>query len=666
MQFDKFAAVIAARFQEMTTTGLFRTDVPKDDLWSTYLESFTPESNPIFKTRTEHDCTCCRQFVKTLGGVVTIRNGQIETLWDVDGVEQYKPVVNALASLVRRHAIENVFLHSERSVGTAQSLALSDLGQTIRWKHFFVNLPTDAVVPAKDLGPKLSETHSTFDVMLRGLMEITSEAVDTVLELIGQNSLYRGEEQAGALHAFKSLQEAFAEREGPPDLFCWSRLRDTSPAVARLRNTALGTLLLDLSNGVELEDAVKAFERIVAPTNYKRPTALVTKAMIAKAEEKIRDLGLLSALERRYATLQDITINNVLFADRSAKREMNVFEELAARTPGDQKLDRIEDVPIEAFLRDVLPKAERLEAFFENRHAGNLMSLIAPADPTAKRLFKWPNNFSWSYAGELTDSIRERVKAAGGSVTGDFRASLSWGNYDDLDLHLIEPSGYHIYFSSKRSPITGGTLDVDMNAGYRQSRSPVENITYESHRKMRAGEYRLFVHQYNQRETTDVGFEVELEFLGTIYSFAWKKALRLDDEVAVAKFRIKNGKLELIDSLPHAQMSRTLWNVPTQTFHPVHVVMLSPNHWDERAIGNRHFFFMLEGCRNEEKTRGFFNEFLSEELTPHRKVLEMVGSKMRTDESERQLSGLGFSSTQRNSILVRVGGSFNRVINVTF
>jgi hypothetical protein len=32
----------------------------------------------------------------------------------------------------------------------------------------------------------------------------------------------------------------------------------------------------------------------------------------------------------------------------------------------------------------------------------------------------------------------------------------------------------------------------------------------------------------------------------------------------------------------------------------------------------------------------------------------------------QQLSGLGFSSTQRNSVLCRVSGSFSRVIKIVF
>ena len=59
-------------------------------------------------------------------------------------------------------------------------------------------------------------------------------------------------------------------------------------------------------------------------------------------------------------------------------------------------------------------------------------------------------------------------------------------------------------------------------------------------------------------------------------------------------------------------------------------------------------------------------EFLKEELTPHRKVIEIVGSKMRAKETENQLSGVGFSSTKRSSVMCRVKGKFTRTVRVIF
>jgi hypothetical protein len=94
--------------------------------------------------------------------------------------------------------------------------------------------------------------------------------------------------------------------------------------------------------------------------------------------------------------------------------------------------------------------------------------------------------------------------------------------------------------------------------------------------------------------------------------------------------------------------------------------MLSPNYWDDFKVGNKHYFFMLEGCRNDGGARGFYNEFLRSDLDQHRKVFEIVGSKVRTEEERDQLSGLGFSSTQKNHITVRVTGSITRVLRVVF
>lgn len=75
---------------------------------------------------------------------------------------------------------------------------------------------------------------------------------------------------------------------------------------------------------------------------------------------------------------------------------------------------------------------------------------------------------------------------------------------------------------------------------------------------------------------------------------------------------------------------------------------------------------MLNQCVNDGQPNGFFNEFLPEHLLTHKRVFEALGSKMRVNQSDDQLSGLGFSSTKRNSLVVKVIGSFERVIKLVF
>lgn len=668
MEFKNFKSAVAKQFSRMAQHQLFVTSVEKDELWSLYLAAFPEGTNPMYRERTEHDCSCCKQFIRNIGNVVAIIDGQMESIWDIaiPNEPDYQVVADALSAKAKSKPIADVYLHYERTVGTDKNFEQLTTEQTRAWEHFFVNLPATVVQPKHSIGTKLGEVRANYDVSMRGLTEIPLEAVDTVLELIAQGSLYRGDEHKRALDSFRRLKVSFDKATDKP-LFVWQSLNEGG---GRVRNTVIGTLLVDLAEGKDLEYAVKSFEQKVAPANYKRPTALITQSMIKQAQEKIENLGLLSALERRHANLTDITVNNILFADRDAKKAItgNIFDDLAATTKTKaSSFDKVEEVGIEKFITDILPKAESLELLLENRHAGNMMSLIAPVDPTAGHLFKWSNNFSWSYEGEMADSIKERVKAAGGNVTGELCCRLAWDYSDDLDFHMIEPDNHRIYFGERRTKSRcGGMLDVDANGADGIRENPVENIFYERLSTMKEGEYRLLVNNYSRR-SDGAGFEIEIDIGGTIHSIAYDKVLRTSETVEVAKLKYSRANgVEIVSSLPSSQTSRRIWEIPTQTFHRVNTMLLSPNFWDGLSVGNKHYFFIVDGCKNVNPTRGFFNEFLSGEMDKHRKVFEVLGSKMKVAPSDHQLSGLGFSSTQRNSVVCRVTGSFTRTIKIVF
>lgn len=663
--FKPFNEAMQEQFAKMSTSKLFITDVTKDALWETYLKSFPEGTNPMFRERTEYDCQCCKQFIRACGNVVTINNNKLVSIWDIKVEGHFQVVADALAKLVKSKAVKDVFLHGERKVGTKQSIQILEKGDLLTWDHFFSDLPKSCSHQKADISSKLSDLRSNKEVLLRSLQEIDLDAVETVSELIEQGSLYRGEEHKGIVDMFVELKNDFdrVKTKKAKDNYCWiisGNLRGAS----KIRNTVIGTLLVDLSEGVELDKAVRSFETKVAPMNYKRPTALVTKAMITKAQEKVASLGIEAALQRRYATIDDITINNILFADRNIKKNLNVFDKMINETPTKIKnLDKVEEVGIEKFILDILPKAEKIEVQLENSHINNLMSLIAPQDKTAKSIFKWGNNFSWNYNGEVTDSIKERVKKAGGNVEGVLRCSLSWFNYDDLDIHVIEPGGNHIYFANKRNRETSGILDVDMNISSGGSREAVENITWGDKDLMEEGIYALHINQFTQRERADVGFDVEVEYGGNIHSFHYE--LQVKGDVTVATFKFSKAKgIEFISSLPKTTASKEVWGVNTNNFHPVTMIMNSPNHWDGEKTGNKHYFFVMENCKNDKAARGFFNEFLKEDLREHRKVFEVLGSKMKVAKSDDQLSGLGFSSTQRNHLFCKITGKFSRVIKI--
>lgn len=670
MNFKNFQAAIQRQFNAMKNRQLFRVDIEKDALWDTYLASFPEGSNPIYRERTEHDCQCCKHFIRSMGNVVAVSDdGKLMSIWDTEVTDfVYQGVADAMARLVASGSINETFLHYEETVGVEKNTQLFEGRGAIIWQHFQVQTPPQFTRKNADIASTLSGPRTTKEVLMRGLSEITVGALDTVLELIDQNSLYRGSENRFAVDRFKSLKHGF-DLTTDKNTFCW--LKSGEPeSVARIRNTAIGTLLVDLSNDMELDDAIKSFESKVAPANYKRPTAVVTKAMIEKAKHAVEELGFTASLQRRYAVIEDVSAADTLFADRGLhKATQGVFDELTVAASSQIKnLGKVEEVTIEQFVENILPKASRVEVLLENMHTPNLVSLVAPADLTAKSMFKWGNRFSWSYNGDMADSIKERVKKAGGSVEGDLCCRLAWDYADDLDFHMVEPNSRRIYYGNRRAlSSNGGTLDLDANGCDGPRPDPAENIHYSDKRKMKTGVYTLQVNNF-QRRSTGTGFDVEIEFDGNIHSIHYDKVLKTNVTITVAKisYDAQRGEFKIIESPPASTETKVVWGLPTQTFHPVKLLLQSPNHWDGKGVGNKHYFFMLDKCKNDGTARGFYNEFLTAELDKHRKVFEIVGAKMRTDEAEHQLSGVGFSSTQHNSLICRVTGAFSRLVKINF
>lgn len=653
-EFKIFGQAVTARFNQLSAHELFVSGEDTDELWATYLEAFPPGTNPMFKTKTEHDCSCCRNFVKNLGNAVAIVNGEIQTIWDVPGLPSpYREVAAAMNTYVLHKPLKRLFRRSEPGYGAEATRQTLVSGETLTWNHFYGKVAARHFL--REPGPVLGEFDANVQVFRRGLEELQASAFETVVDLIGQRALYRGEEHLDAIKNFQKHVDAYAlcRTARARKIYIFANQSDRA---ARFRNTVIGTLIVDISEGTDVESAVKAFESKVAPLNYKRTTALITPKMVDAAMAKVGELGLDSALARRYAGLSDISVNNLLWINnearqrtRSSAHEM-LMQVAVSKTPQASKSDI--SIGIDEFLQKIAPKAQSINVWVRNQHSSNFVSLTTAAATDAKPLFRWENNFGWSYDGNITDSIKEKVKRAGGNTSGALRFSLEWFNYDDLDIHCKTPRGEHIYFGNKQAG--GGILDVDMNAGGGNTRTPVENIAFGT---ARDGVYELQVKQYSRRETIDIGFGIEIADAAGSRQLSYKLGMQSSDTIDVAKVTVKGGAITDIKvgdkNISADGVSQVKWGVTTETWVPVSTIMYSPNYWDDQGVGNKHWFFMLANCGNPETTRGIYNEFLSSRLEAHRKVFEVLGNKSKCPVDPNQLSGLGFSSTRNDTLMVQ-------------
>lgn len=688
--FKDFVKAIQKNLQQMSkdSSRLFTVNVDTEELYNLYLDSFPAGTNEIYRERREYDCSCCRHFIRDVGNVVSIKNGELHTIWGINPVsdDKYNVVAAALDAYVKQKAVLGVFLKKEKRIGTPENREMLPTGKINKYEHFFVDLPEICIFKecyGHTLEGDLSQFRDVRNVFKRSLDEISKEAVDTVLELIAQNSLYKGAEWKKQLTEFKNYQKEYGKlTDKQKELWIWEKSISAGAVIGKIRNHSIGTLLVNISEGMDLDLAVRKYEQIVAPVNYKRPKAIFTKKMLEDAKKTITELGYMDSLQRRFATLDDITVNNILFSNKDAAKRitgaMDLFDEMEQDVAIDPKrFSKVEEISAEDFIKNVLPVAKELEVYLENKHIQNMVSLIAPEVAAAKTMFKWNNGMSWAYTGNITDSdIKENVKAAGGSVTGVVRFSIQWNDKDgkdnsDLDAHCIEPKGgEHIYFGCIKSLRTRGELDIDITQPVDQCKASngvaVENITYPSKEYMIPGTYKFFVNQFAYRGSQ--GFKAEIEVNGEIHSYEYNAPVRGNVDVAEVILD-QSGNFKVVDKLPGncATISKDVWGIKTLQFTPVSVVCYSPNYWDEqKGIGHQHLFFMLKDCINPEEPNGYYNEFLKPELEQHRRVFEALGAKAHVKDVDDQLSGVGFSLTKRNDLIIKVKGATERVLKVKF
>lgn len=654
MEFKAFRDAVSNQYNKLQATGnLYTVAIDKDELWQHYLNSFPTDSNPIYRERTEHDCSACKTFVRNIGSVVAIIDDKLVSVWDIDVPNidiNYLEVANSMRTLIEALPIENIFRFDCRIQLHATTKELLPDSNIKVWDHFSANVAKPFKVVDGSQGQQLGEAKQRKELFQRALTELTPSAIDTALDLC--DSIYRGVEFRPSVNEFRKAQAQF-EIAPNPDLWLWANYTHRA---AGIRNTAIGTLLIDLSEGTDVETAVKKFESVVAPANYKRTTAVVTPQMIKNATAIIAELGLEPSLTRRYATINDISVTNVLWANKASSAVMkNSLEAFLLKDvkPKANPNSSATEMSLEDFMQNIVPNAQSIELLLENRHTPNLCSLITESTPNSPKLFKWDNPFSWSYNGGVTDSMKERVKAFGGNTDGVLRFSIQWNtpdepNSSDLDAHCREPGG-HIYFGNKSGGNNSGTLDVDIR---HPNGIAVENIIYTDLHRMPDGNYKFQIHNFDQR--VGKGWSAELEFNGQIYEFSSTRALRNGETIDIAIVSKSGNNLVLKSSLPHSQSTKQVWNLQTQAFHKVTAIMHSPNFWDNQTIGNQHTIFTLEDCTNPEPTRGIYNEFLSNELQTHRKAFDLIGEKFKCDPIPGNLSGIGFSHTIQNSFTAKV------------
>lgn len=675
--------LVQQQFEKMLKTGqLYVVNVPGKDLWDLYLNSFKdtkvfrdPESN-------EHNCNCCRHWFYRYAPIVAIKDNEIISLFDIEVDEEYAPSFEAVRNAIHSSTIANLFAEDSMFCtkekggefyifGTPKNIKIYSEEEANKFgvvrpniaytfEHYFLKCPQ------KYVNRNIRSKRDDFTVTKRALEEFSIDLYDLVLEFIDQNSIINSTQYVGMLRAMKKLKEEY-DQQTNKDIFLWKKL--DSIENPRFRNSVIGTLFIELSEGKNMEEAIKAYNYKVDPVNYMKASAPISQRQINEAFKFAKENGYESAFNRRFATMADIEASDIMhMSGESDIKAVSIFDTLVPTNPTTPtNFDKAQSIKIDDFIKNILPKTKNLKVYLTNKLLKNLVALTAPAKKDSKSIFNWSNNFSWTYVNNLTgvSQLSEEVKKAGGVIDVPFRFSIMW-NEDgrsivDLDAHCVTPRGEILYCNKT---VDGGRLDVDM---INPPTTGVENIYWQDLSTLRDGQYIFAIYNYNGRRNK--GAKAELVWQDEVFKFHIKDEIESGHPIKLATLIIKNSQLVeselntkyLVDS---EAVVKTKWSLKTQQFHKVNLMCLSPNYWSDNK-GNKHYFFMLEDCKSEDTLRGFHVENLKVDLKPHRKVLEILAFKtqIEPDPTKDQLCGLGFNATIADELIAMAD---NKVIKIVF
>jgi hypothetical protein len=708
----EFNKKIQAKFALMQKTGkLFRVALTGDQIWELYLNSFPAEQNPIFRdpNSTTKNCNHCKNFIRRYGNIVAVdENYAITTMFDVDGGAEYQNTVEALTAALKGAKIGEVFFETfnelnslpyESCTKTSKAFQLGVASNPKRYtkeeaEKFGVVKPNEVrtfnhlhlFVDAEFVDKSGNSVESIMgnfrdakNVFQKAMETISIDTLQLVKDLINQGSLLDGTTHLYKIEQIIPLKKQYDELSAKQrDNYCW--IASYKLPFAKFKNELIGTLCTELSEGKELNDACQAWNKRVDPANYMKATAPITKKQIEEAKKFVQENGYEESFNRRFAHIDDIKASEILHVNvgKGDIKSVSIFDNIKSTSTRHKRaeFDGVEEVTIDKFMKDILPSCTSVEAFFANNHQGSLVSLTTScANGSSKPMFKWANNYSWTFNGNLAgkSQIKDAVKSRGGNVEGVVRVSLSFPNTtDDYDLHLVEPNRNQIYYGNLRGVHpSSGVLDLDAQGrdGHQQPEKRVENIIYTDKTRMQKGVYQVIVNNYSGRGL-HTPFDVEVEIEGDI------TVLRLNgtkqgNQTAVGNITFDGSSFELVQSpamdiADSKTISKEVYGLETNQFHKVNLVCLSPNHWGDNNVGNKHYMFMLDGCKTPTSIRSFHNENLIPELATHRKVLEVLGTTNMIEPSDKQLSGLGFNATVRDELIVRLSGTHKRVVRIKF
>lgn len=370
-QFDDWMTRIQAQFTRHASQPLFLVNTP-EPLFDIYLSCLPAHE------RQYHNCWACKHFINKFGRLATIQDAQlVPVMWGADAPPFYAASDASMADAIRHGSVVGVFHAEEGTWGTPR---------TGEWTHFGV-VPPAAIVHTdrhRTAAQRMAEKFQDFLTVKRAVAEVPRVQLRRALELVQTNQLYRGEKVVGAMTWLRDLCDMASPKRGRArDLTIWPMVASAPPGFCHPRASVWWSLIEDLDSGKSADAAIKAFDAKMDPTKYQRPTAAPKAGAIDAAERLFEQMGASRSLERRLATLSDLTL---LWAPTPEKAAGGTFGRLRQDT---QRSDTTKEQKITwvKFAATVLPIARQIEVYAPA--LGNYCQYVTAVHEDAPPILQW-------------------------------------------------------------------------------------------------------------------------------------------------------------------------------------------------------------------------------------------------------------------------------------
>lgn len=341
--YEQFEVMVRERVVEATKQQLFTTAIEPGKLWQMYLAGIPGETKTwksdmdevgSYTEKTAHsgprqhyNCNCCKRFIQSYGGLVTIdAEGYIEpALWTGGKPADWPPFflssMLCMRKLVREARVNGVFYSSDKVWGIPQNTSVSPkyLGQV--WSHLS-GVPTQGApgpVRFQQAEQEIAKKREERGMLMRGMADYEMVIVAEAVRILQSDALYRSEKGLQFAKWLLDLHTTLAPLYNPRrENLVWAAVVTAPPGFCHVKSLVVSTLMDDLKEGLPIATIQRRWAEKLHPTQYQRPSAPPSDQTIKQAEELVEKLGVRKSFDRRFATLQDvIALNKVTIAKDS-------------------------------------------------------------------------------------------------------------------------------------------------------------------------------------------------------------------------------------------------------------------------------------------------------------------------------------------------------------